>query len=319
MQTKKIVSLLVGALITYSCAASAEDWELSIGANYRNFKGIEFKNFAVNSGAFLDGSITGIDTDNDQIDDLWLYKVASSLQQVDVANLDEITYTQAAVEAGNVDIDSGVGLVLKGCYDLKTAGDFNFKLELSFTTAYTSDRSNPDISVNTLGFNLGEVWNNSPFPGGGPIPDQLEKLSSGFTEMGIVMDGNGLVFARTSLDLSLYTFALGLSGSYSMNDFSVFIAGGPSVSLVDFDLNTEINGIWKDGSDTFYSQRVKEDNSLKCRAGLYAEVGLKYQISEHWAVGVVGRYDYIPTKVNTDLVRIDLSGSSVQGMVSYTF
>lgn len=319
MQMRKMVCVLVGTLTMLSSVGQTEDWELSIGANYRSFKDIEFKNYEVNNGAFLDGSVTGIDTDNDQVDDLWLYKVASSLQQVDVANLDEVSYTQAQIKAGDVSIDDGVGVVIKGSYGLKTAGDFNLKLDLSLTTAFTSDRSSPEVGFRTVGFNIGEVWNNSPYPGGGPIPDQLEKLSTGYTELGILADGNGVVFARTSLDLSLYTFALGLSGSYSMKDFSIFVGGGPSVSLVDFNLDTEINGIWKDGSEVFYSQSVKENNTLKCRAGLYAEVGLQYLINERWSVGVAGRYDYIPTKVSTDLVRINLSGSSIQGIITYSF
>ena len=319
MKVVKCISALTVVGSVLAGRISAEGWELSLGANYRNFKGVEFKSYEINGGAFLDGSVTGIDTDNDQVDDLWLYKVASSLQQVDVANLDEVRYTQASVEAGRVNIDDGLGVVLKGSRTLREKGKFAFKFDLSLATAVTSDRSAPDVTTTTVGFNIGEVWNNSPFPGGGPIPDQLEKLSMGYTELGIVADGAGIVFARTSLDLSLYTFAAGVSGNYSIGDFSLSVGGGPSVSLVDFDLNTEINGVWKDGSGSFYSEEVKAQSSLKCRAGLYAEIGLNYAINKKWSIGVAGRYDYIPMKVNSDLVRIDLSGSSVQALVTYSF
>ena len=313
---KKIITFAVTATIL--ATTYAENWELSMGANYRTFNGIELKNRTVNKGGFLDGSVTGIDTNADQIDDLWLYQVSSPLQQIDVANLNEVTYTQATLGRNNVDMDDGIGLVLKGRYALTHNDQFNIKLDLSLTTATTSSRLNVNGIINTVGFNIGEVWNNSPFPGGGPTPDQLEKLSLGHADMGILVDGNGQVLSRIGFDLNLYTFGLGISGQYDLGDFSLFAGIGPTVSIVDYEVKENINGYWKDGSGTFY-QESNSEKQTKLRGGFYAELGLSYAINEKWGMGIAGRYDYIPVKVTTDIGDIDLTGFGVQLFISYSF
>ncbi len=320
----KLSKLIIGftAVVTPLMSTLAEGWDLSLGVNYRTFDGVEFKSRQITNGGFLDGSVTWIDDNGDGLQndgDLWLYKVASSLQQVDVATLQEVTYTQAAISQQNADIDDGIGVVFKASYTLRHEEKYRFNLDLSLTTARSSSKFALNTSVNTVGYDIGENWNDPNAPtGGGPLPNQLDKITGGNVEMGTVQDGNGVVYSSAGLDFDLYTLGLGISGMYDVDDFSLFIGAGPTISLIDYEMYDEVTGYWKDGSGTFYSSQESE-HSTKWRGGLYAEFGLLYAINETWGIGVAGRYDYIPVKVETEVAEIDLTGFSGQAFINYQF
>ncbi len=307
------ILLFTGIALT-GHAAEEHAWKFSIGVNHRSFKEVSAKSTQLNGGAFLDGSVTGLDLNSDGTDDLWHYVVKDSQQQLGAALLSSVTYTQGRLTGESNKIDNGIGLVLKGSTALWQQEKLTLELDLSLATAFTHSGSSFGGTEVYTEYDIGESWN----AGGAADPDQLEKFTGTIPLFIQVATGNGRVSLRSDLDLSIYTFAAGLSANYTISNFNLFAGVGPSLTVVDYDIESEFIGYWADGSGVFYSDKQSEDG-IKLRAGGYVELGVDYDFTKDFSVGVAGRYDYIPVEVNNNLTSMDISGLSAQLFCSWKF
>ena len=279
-------------------------WKLSIGANYRSFGKTTFKQV----GKYVNGSLTDIGSGGVS---QYLYKVADPTSQVLVhGGNDTVTFTAANESSSEFDIDNGVGVVLKAGKVFSQGDVISWSFDLSLATAYS--QSSHSVATTSTTFNFGD-WNISPdgngvvtpgpYPPSAPIAGKTEGVSGNNTPTGATTAGH----IKYDLNLGLYTLGAGVSASSHLGPITLFVGGGPTLSVVDYDID--------------YSVLVMDDSSesTRLRAGLYTELGVEVSIGEKWGIGVSGRYDWIPVEVNTDLATIELSGFSGQLFLSYQF
>lgn len=293
-------------------------WKLSVGANYRSFGEVNIKQRPVNGGQFFNGSVTDIGGGN------YLYTVTDPTTQVfvDATLNDTVTFSTATATAGEFDIDGGLaGITLKGSKILKKNNGFTWSLDLSLTTAYSQSSNTTTPTISDTGFDLGaQDWNDSfdnsgfqhpgPYPPSAPIDGKTEGVAAEYTPFYPANSISSMV-VNYDLNLGVYTIGMGLNGAYKIGAVNLFIAGGPTLSVVDYDIDYSAQ------SGSFSEQISCESTTL--RGGLYGEFGLEVSLGEKWGVGISSRYDWIPVELNTDLADFELSGLSGNIFISYNF
>ncbi len=296
-----------------------DSWTLAIGVNYREMGELNMDAFQAADGGFLDGAVT------DFGGGLWLFEVEDPMQQVDGTELDKVTFTSAETFGGTDRIDNGIGFIIRAEKGSGINGWSTYEV-LSLVTAWVDSEANAAASGTYYEYDVGQNWNTLPDidsevpfnpPPGSPIPEKDTAVGANNSFV-VVPNGNAKVNFSYDVELGYYTFGAGLASTYNDEAFRFYVGAGPSLSLVDYDIERSVTGYWSDGSGAFY--REGEDaSSTKVRAGIYAEVGMEYHFNERWGMGVSGRYDWIPVDINTDLGSIELSGLSGQISLIYNF
>ncbi len=304
-----ITALLITSAFIYAqenqpmnnSTSTKNGWKLAIGVNYRSFDQVTFKQI----GEYANGSVTDIGFGN------YLYKVADPTSQVFVDTILNDTVTLASASgSGEFNFDNGVGVVLKASKVFSQGDAIDWSFDLSLATAYT--QSSHSVGATFTTFDFGD-WNGStdgngdvtpgPYPPSAPVDGKTEGVSGNYAPS----DPGTTASIKYDLNLGLYTLGAGVSAACDMGPVTVFMGGGPTLSVVDYDIDYSVFGI------------QKNSDSTRLRAGMYAELGLEVPVNEKWAVGISGRYDWIPVEVNTDLAEVELSGFSGQLFVSYQF
>ncbi len=317
----------IGLLLASSILFAQEDiqtatstnnsWKLSMGINYRSFGKIDFKEVSPNGGQFINGSVTDIGAG------LYLYKVTDPNSQILVDNVlnDTITYTTATANSDDFGIDGGMaGIVLKASKVFKQGDTFNWSFDFTLATAYTQSSSGAGATLVDTGFDFGPDWNSSldgngvafpgPYPPAAPVEGKTEGVSPNYDPFS---PGGSISTMNINYDLNLgvYTFGAGISTACHLGPVNIFVAGGPTLSVVDYDIDYSAT------SADYHESKSAESTDL--RAGLYGELGVELMLGESWGVGISSRYDWIPIEVNTDLASLDLSGLSCNVFISYQF
>ncbi len=286
--------------VANNSTSTENGWKLSIGANYRSFEQVTFNQI----GEYVNGSVTDIGSGN------YLYKVADPTSQVFVDGVNDTVTLASTSGSGDFNFDNGMGVVLKASKVFSQGDAINWSFDLSLATAYTQSAHSVGTTFTT--FNFGN-WNSSidgngdvspgPYPPAAPVAGKTEGVSGNYTPS----DPGTTAHIKYDLNLGLYTLGAGVSASCDTGPVTLFVGGGPTLSVVDYDIDYSAFDV------------QKNSDSTRLRAGMYAELGLEVPFSEKWAVGLSGRYDWIPVDVNTDLAELELSGFSGQLFVSYQF
>lgn len=308
--------LAAASLVSHMDVMAEDTTYVSAGINFRSFKDLSIQPIDFNGGNFMDGSITGQDGINPL--DTWTYKVVDPLQQINLANIEIVTYTKGRSSGGSERMDDGLGLILRYGDVVAANENWQWGWELSLATATTDGHYEFAATASSESYDMGGPWSEE-FVGGGPDPNVLELIFTPATlnQLG-VSDGNGRAAFRTDLDLSIYTFGLAPFIKLEQPRWSCQFSGGPAITLADFEMSHELIGYWSDGSGTFYRESI-EDEAHKFRLGLFAEAQALVKLNENWGVGASLRYDFIPVEIRTDLTEMDISGGSYQFFVNYIF
>ena len=275
-------------------------WKLSMGANYRSFESVTFNQ----TGPYINGSVTDIGLGQ------YLYKVVDPASQVFVDGVNDTVTLASTSGSGEFNFDNGVGVVLKASKVFNQGDAINWSFDFSLATAYT--QSSHSTGTTFTEFNFGD-WNNSidgngdvtpgPHPPAAPVTGKTEGVSGNYTPS----DPGTTANIKYDLNLGVYTFGAGISAACDLGPVTVFMGGGPTLSVVDYDVDYSAFGV------------EKNSDSMRLRGGLYAELGFEVPLNEKWGIGLSGRYDWIPVEVSTDLAEIELSGFSGNLFVSYQF
>jgi len=122
--------------------------------------------------------------------------------------------------------------------------------------------------------------------------------------------------------MDLYVLDFGLEGRLAVKSFNFTFALGPSLTIANAELSQSQQASWIAQGPGLpaggYSQNSNE-SSLKFLPGAYAAVGVTYDFSKSWALGLEYRYDYVIDNAGTDHAKLDLSGSSAILSLTYRF
>jgi hypothetical protein len=316
--TSKLTKAMAVCLLAATVLASADEWQLSLGASYRTFDDVDFKPFALSSsgGQFVNGYWTS-DSDylvmsDAQIDPTGWVEVEEDLYRR------KVTFDAISYAGGSDDMDDSYGAVLALTKQLSTTESgwvISAKISLAgFTTDMSGTASADALSTSTyFGFfqlpvNPGNSIPSAPVMGGSgpaltePVYDSQEQAT---TAAMVGMD----------IDLNLYVLSLGLVAARQFGPLSLSLEAGPSLNVADFDTSVSQTVTWDGGG---YSSTAHDD-VVDVLFGAYAAGGVAWQLTERVGVSVEARWDEVFSDVETDLAEMDLSGLSFSAMLGFSF
>lgn len=354
MTFKKFIATIICTFVVV-IAHAQEDWNYSIGLNFRSFSDVEFKAAAVSNPAFpnsfgnvqyINGRAT--DTDGDGVVDEIVvlnggvggqlapnfYRFdaingfvpqpglgSGTLVNIGAAPLLNLTASldRATFDgAGGGDFDDGAGYVITASRLHKDSGDFHWNFELSLTTAFSDmDQGAGGRITSSDQF----VENNSIFIDTNSIDNVILDGGTFARNLGGGTAEGLSIVNNFDMDLSVYTIGAGLSASYEVNTLSLNIGAGPTLTLSDLEVDSALSAVRTGGDLAGRSIALarNSDDSDDFSFGLYVNIGLVYDINESWGFGVEYRYDYVFNDASTDIADVDLDGDSTQVKLIYSF
>ncbi len=275
---------LVSAQAQTSASMQSDNWHISLGISYRNFRKPNFKSA----------------------------NVPNFIGLFSAANPEIVEYTSGNIDKfgdGSFEI---VNVVHFSGGTVKDRGHYGFEESLSPAIGFSmglwqKDNIEVNLVANLQYFSLDSGSRHNGFAGG----DE-------YTRLMYVYNGNpsGAEFdepygktnhtnylsgsARTKFDLDLYVLDLGLSLNYIFqNGLQAYIAAGPSISLADMESSSTaaIAGLARGSA---------RDNDIDYIFGAYASLGASYWITEQVGLSLELRYDEGFNNASTKFVSQDL-------------
>ncbi len=291
--------LCAAAALALGCAVNAQedssfagvfnDWHLSLGVSYRDFKSPKFHSAksGIGEAAYnITDGVSGLDTVENIVakySDLrstTIYKVSNS--------------GGGGSSSGSYGFWECTGIRLGVEYVLFTEGSVNLSAAANvqyYQLDSASRHGNYSGSETTTPY--GMVYGSiSPYPIGDSVSSNL-------------LGGS----AKTKMDMQLVVLDLGASVSYEFeNGLALSLAAGPSLTVADIDSSTS--------AGSSYGGAVhKHDDDLELEFGCYVSGGVSYWFSERMGIGADIRYDEAFGDVGTSYVTQNLD--SFSGMLSF--
>jgi len=330
---KKTWVLVPVMALAVAAAAHAQQWTMSLGANYRSFDDIDMHQLQFANphnqydeyvnGALLysgAGAVIGVvvESELNQFDPPGFQAGEGDDAAENIVNLDGIAFR------GDTEGDSGGGVVVEAIRPLARETSVPMSLVLSLTTASLSTCSLQPGVVLSDAYQI----NDSVFAGIWTEPSPLATL--GAPDSGQYIGPPGQVQASGAgtastygsldydIDMDALTLGAGVSGKFCIGSLNVLVGAGPTLTIADIDVEADEVVRWNADDSLVYSRR-HSDSSTQVRLGAYANIGLQIAITERLGVAAEYRYDCAVKDVTTGLADVDLSGGSGQIKVTYSF
>ncbi|MBT3377920.1 MAG: hypothetical protein HN742_16845 [Lentisphaerae bacterium] len=309
MKMLRGICLAVTAMVL-ATTASAEEWKLKLGANYRIFGEAELTGFAFSNpdlftgNGFVSGNLPGLLAVNVVNQGLQVEAGAVS-PDGDFAELHRVDFASGADDH----MDASRGFVLAASGMFNEVWDVELSLAVnkldsgaSATATGTTERydtSNDDSWAAAGG--TAAQWIDSTFAGwAGPLAPPVG---------GYQVDATGAV--AYDFEVDVYTFGLGLSRDLQLGEcVDVSLSAGPTITLGDFSVSRTESAAFTDVANTPIYSNTLHDDGLEVVLGAYASVSVGLVFDEQLTLEAGARYDYGVSQLQTDLADLDLSGLS---------
>ena len=282
-----LFTAVVGISYIYAqeSAFSVDNWHLSLGVSYRDFRKPTFKSSAM-------PNFTG----------------SFSAAQPDIIAWDPSKYgANSSLEIVNVIHYSGGRQGSRGHYGFEEslAPALGFSLALA-----QQDNIEFSLVANLQYFSLDSASRHNAFAGGNEYT-RLANVINGVAGAEYDEPYGSLNYtshlsgsAKTKFDLDLYVLDLGLSANYIFQSgLQAYIAAGPSLSLADME-SSSFSRVGSAGG-ALASARGR-DNDIDYIFGYYASIGASYWISEQVGLSLELRKDEGFKKAATKYAKQDL-------------
>ena len=302
---KKLLLTIVLPLTIFSGTVQAEKWTLTLAPSYRSFSDVDISNLQLSNPAYLGSDyINGADNGGGFVTILDPTVQAPGAIPP-LGSLDSISLNNASA-----DLDDSLSITLAAEYLFARHGNHTIHLQFGITTFSSEIDDTFQATVNTDQFNLGlELIPGSGIYGPGSTPSAVPGAATTSGE------------ASYDFELRAYSLHLGLGVKYNIEKLRIALGFGPTLTLVDSDLDVTESATWTAGAATgtqIYS-KTSSDSSNDWLVGLYLSIGIEYSINERWAVGLEYRFDQMLQDLDTDYLEADLSGSSARLNIIYSF
>lgn len=298
----KLTKALVGVLLAQAVAATvaAEGMSLRLGMSYRDFDAAEF-------GAV---AFRGAGTQANAVGPYGVQNVMAVLGAPlgTPFTIDYVRLNDANTGFGSRDNLSPVlgfenDLGIHAGLALSLVGNFQVYL-LDSRSGYAGNSAAPG----NFAF---EQWRHFVVaPGGILSPGAFLVAAPGTT-----------FSARNAFDMDLYVLDLGMSARTTGSALSFTVAAGPTLNITRTITSQRTQVSWPAQGLLAAGTQTESvgDSSEKLLLGLYAALGLAYDLSEEWSVAGEFRYDYIDRDAGTSQADMDLSSGSGQITLRYRF
>jgi hypothetical protein len=306
MNGLKWMRTTVAMMVLVPLLAAAGNWKLSIGVSYRDFDDVDFgkiRNLGIRNLRLLleDGQAT--EFSNDLIENIQ----AGWVQIVDVDNI------SSGYRGSDESVDSSDSFapVISAETPVWTSDDG--KLTLNFVTNlqwYNVDVGGDSSYSATATATEHQYWVQNgvlaPRPSGDGTPYGDLSLSGK---------------AHTSFEMDLYEIDLGLKLLFSLQEkLDCFVAGGPSLSIVDMDSSVSETIRWSAPGDSgTVAHERHSDSDTDLIFGGYISAGAEYWFNEQFGISLEGRYDMAIDDAETGQASLDLDGFSGQAKFMMRF
>ncbi len=289
--------LFVGSVFAQDSAPESSDgvsndWHISIGLSYRNFKSPKFRSATSPSGTVAiasDGNLYSIDTSVDNGGLGYVNELIGNQRERTIEVL--TTIGGGASSKGSYGLFEQTGPVVGFEYALTQNDSITLNLAANFQY-FMLDSASRHGSIN--GGATSYIY---PIYSGSIGPVALSEANVGSATGG---------FAKTDMDMELYVFDLGLSVDYEFESSIVLsLAAGPSISLADINSSTKAYG-------SLGGLTKRHDDDLEFEYGFYVSGGIAYWFSEKMGLSFDIRYDNAFGEVGTKYVSQNLDAWSGQ-------
>ena len=255
---------------------SSDNWHLSLGISYRNFRKPTFKSSAIPD---FKGTFSTDLPDIIEYSDSNLSKYgAGGLETVNVIHYSGCEESLAPA------LGFSLGLAQQDNLE------FNLVANLQYFSLDSASRRNSFSGIEYT--RLQSVM--FGIPSGAEYDEPY-----GVTNYTSYLSGN----ARTTFDLDLYVLDLGVSANYIFqNGLQAYIAAGASLSLADM----ESSSYSRVGDSGVLARQRGRDNDIDYIFGYYASIGAAYWITEQVGLSLELRKDEGFKKADTKYVKQDL-------------
>ncbi len=273
--------------VAESGGSASNDWHISVGLSYRDFKAPKFRSATSQSGVVA------------MTDDGRTYTIDTSVDNGGIGYINELS-DNGRYRTINVISITGGGVNSKGSYsDLEQTG-----IIAGFEYALTqNDSITLNLAANFQYFMLDSASRHGNISGSA-ISQVYPMYLGSIGPMPLSTSGDIAAggYAKTDMDMELYVFDLGVSVNYEFeNSFVLSLAAGPSISLADINSATRVSGASK-----------KHDDDLEFEYGFYLSGGIAYWFSEQLGLSFDLRYDNAFGEVGTKYVSQNLDAVSGQ-------
>ena len=296
-----------------SAAEPFTAWTVSGGLIYRNFKDTNlkvksagnFENYVVYGGGIYEPTQANLQAALKELNG----GVLPANPQA-IAGLNFASYNGGS-GSGKGDLDSGdkFGPAISGETNLFAQEELSLNLiaGLSYFHIGTSGNGGGSNYEGNL-YSLHAVWT-----GNEVVPNYGGAVSAPTTNI-----AGADYAARTKFTAELYVLDLGLKLGYNViDDLSVFLAAGPTLSLADMD-SKSVSGVFGADGAALSGGRYS-DSKWQTRLGYYVSGGAKYNFNENWGLSAELRYDDTFGDIGTKLAtqRLETIGGVLK--VVYNF
>ena len=303
---------VAAAFVLCISVATARQWRLGLGVSYRSFDDVEFSGAPASGGGmdiarFLlrDGDLVPYTAGN-------LAAVIGSLPSGTGAInvVEDVGYSSSVFLGSDEEVDGALGPVLTAEMMFLTQDELTLSVVANFMY-FSADADGSQTLGIDMDAELNQYFvvrgNMSPFPLGSGTP------YGSFSGQGHV---------DYSFDMDMYELDLGVKVGYApAQEFSLFLAGGPTLNLVDSESSVRqfANYSGPSGTGDVLFANTVSDGQSDVLFGLYASAGGQYWFNEQIGVVIEGRYDHVFDPAETDFAEMDLSGFSGMAKVLFRF
>lgn len=298
-------AIFVGNTFAQEVAAPAEnqtvlnDWNISIGLSYRDFKAPKFK--SVKSAGFI-GAYHDSDGPSAVAD---LNSTIAKYADLSTTTLNVVNYSGGRnFSHGSYGLQESLGFVIGGNYTMWEQDSLRVSLAANFQY-FQVDSKNRNGNINARGTVAKHAM------AYGTLNDAiLGDETASFAGIG----GKAI----TKFDMDLYVLDLGASFAYDFeNNLSAFLAIGPSISLADMESSSFANAA--NGKGIALSSARGRDNELEFEYGYYISGGASYWFNEQYGLSLEVRYDKAFGEVGTKYVsqNLDTWGGMLKFLVRF--
>lgn len=308
---KRVVTAAAVTVAVQSGVAWAEGnpWTLRLGASYRDFDDIEIKTGKFNNWGQPNNAPFGVQN---------VTTVVGNPLNAPVI----LDYVRAKDSSDRIDSSDKWAPIIGFGYEM-TAKEKTLGLSLVGNFQYYNFGASSSASgrVGAPGTFTVEQYQHWWVDTNSPADYVPDTLTPGVKLLGPQLPGTSFS-VRSKFDVDLYVLDLGIQARATLKQFNITLAFGPTLTITDAESSQRQSASWLaqgPGLPAGSYGRKTSDSDLEFLPGAYGAIGVIWDMSASWSLGVECRYDYVSGDAGTDQVKIDLSSFSGIARLAYQF
>ncbi len=278
--------------------AQEDELRFKIGASYRHFDDIDFKNFELRNfnNATVPAGPFGIQGfSGNQFSNTFTQPIS----------IDYVTYNGSDDSENSTGPTLGIEFPLgdgAGSGFTEGSSELNFVANFSFFSIQSGD-SETGTSTNLGNFSSRIVQHSV-------VAGSVNEVTQDTFDNGVSgLSPSSTVNIENDLDAELYVFDVGLRNDWDFEHLILGVSAGPTLTLGDVDTEQNQSGSFlePETNGTLSYNEAKSDSDFDVVLGLYISVEAGFELNESVGISVGYRYDLGFDDIGTSQAEVDLN------------